>query len=260
MFCLGALSACTPPPILDDERPRRALIAPQRDPLQLRFASTALSSAVARRLLYVATEGSAPTISLVREIDRVDLALSDGLIDGGFQMSVLPPTSHSIKVASSSIWWASRSGRAPLTAQALSALLTEPHSRWPNGDLFQLCLRPLSDPLAHAWRDHNTHLDSALSVALNQALVSQRWPRFVNEAELLEHLERTPGAIALMEEGRLRLFGAKLKRVMIVGAHSTEIRTWFTASLTPTYSMTPWLSFLKSNTRAEWVEEWGWDP
>lgn len=204
--------------------------------------------------MQVAREGAAEPLALSPRLDGAEDALDDGLIDGAFSLRDAPPSPRHIEVARSEVWWATRGPlRRVSQAEWRAALAADSRGAPP---ALQPCFRAEPDPIEEAWRARNPSLAAPLSAAR----ASGRWPIFDDERRLLEHLERTPEAVALVEVGRLRLYGLPLARLRVEGAREAAVSVWFRGREGDEPPLRRWRRFLEEGAQVGWARDLGWLP
>ena len=177
------------------------------------------------------------------------------------------------RVASSYLWWAHRGATSEVSQKTWVELISGQRARWPQGELFQLCLRVHPDPLEELWiQSYPTLAD-----ALKRARSSGRWPVFKDDEQLLSYVTAHAGSVALFSVGNLKLRGAPLSQVMIRGAPAPQVM--LSLYLRPFESLKSidrsltqerlsdlnvhlqtLRSALNDDERPNAVREWGWEP
>lgn len=220
----------------------------QRPPV---IASAPEASPLARQLLQVTREGRAPTIKLIEDVDGALDAVQDGAVDAAIISAESSPTADSLPIAQTSLWWVTRSDLRRLTTEEWRASL--------RGDegarALQLCLRAQPDLLEREW----VKLHPEDMRLLAQARREGRVQLFYDDRELLQHLIKRVDAVALFDEGRLKLYGAPLGRLLIEGAQTPLIRLWYVPSQQPRSSaLLEWERTLRARAHLSWLRDLGW--
>jgi hypothetical protein len=204
--------------------------------------------------MQVAWEGVAEALPLNARLDGAEEALDDGVIDGAFALSAAAPTARHREVARSEVWWATRGPLRQLTAEEwLHTLTADPRATPPR---LQPCFRAEPDPIEAAW----AALNPTLAAPLRAARRSGRWPVFYEERRLLEHLELTPSAVALVDAARLRLYGLPLAALRLEGAREAFVSVWFRGREGGEPALARWRSFLSDGAQVSWARDLGWLP
>lgn len=263
----------------------------------LTIAAMSVASPLLRGLIQSIRGGQAIDLTVHYDVDRAFEALEDGVVDAAFYMSidrlsqstglsqnanldtglsqntdlrhntvfrpdraanVYLTTDKDLRVAESELWWATRGQTAKISELLWNELIQSRRSQWPDGTPFQLCLRQSPDQLESLWLYHRPQ-DRA---ALTQARQSGRWPIFNHEDELIEHLHRTPGAIALFTASNLRYRGAPLSQLHIDGARPVKGTIYIRVNNKGISSSTldDLVRLVSTTDREIAVQEWGWLP
>ena len=241
--------------------------------------STHAASLLVKGMMHQVQGGEQWDLKFVFNVDGALKAAQDLVAIGAFYLhradhgvKTSPSTPH-YRVATSHLWWAHRGATVQLSTQEWRDLISGRQERWPNGELFQLCLRTRPDPLENLW----TESYPELAQALNHARTLGRWPIFKDDEQLLAHLTTHPGAIAIFSVGNLKLRGAPLSQVMIKEAPAPRITLSLYLNsferIKQLYPGAPPHLFqrlksqlaavfdtLSDQERPSAVREWGWEP
>lgn len=213
-------------------------------------ASRAVREGVALGAFFVHSAGEDPLKG--GPLRRVDFHTGDG--------SLKPLV---LRVATSSLWWARGDG-VEVNTETWRALLSGEAERWPDGSLFQLCVRPHPDPLEEIWVTQYPALGALIRSGRRQG----RWPIFHDEDKLIQHLVTHPGAVGLFSAGNLRLRGAPLSQVKVTELSDAHVVLSLILNWVVTQDphdqlhvhLERLIHALDDRERVNLIQEWGWSP
>ena len=222
-----------------------------------------VASPLIKGLLQSLRGGHAVDLNPHYNVDLAAEALEDAVVSAAVFLRKQPrsdnlsPSDFELKVAESTLWWATRGQHEAISSEQWKSLLTGQTSHWPDGSPFVLCRRHAPDPLESLLRVYRPKDYEALERGQREG----RWPSFESDEALISYLNVHPGAIALFAEGNLKYRGAPLRELKVIGVPEISVSLhfkWRPQSLVHSKTLSALYDLLKSDERQRAVEEWGW--
>jgi hypothetical protein len=246
----GLLAACSPaaePPPLDAPAPRPAVDA-------VRLAGPGAATPLLRHLADHFTTVDPGTAVRVEEplgAAGAPGALKAGAIDAAIELlpAEMPPPPGAVALASTRVVAAGPGvGVRQISLDELARTVAGELDKWADGTPRRVFLRPDDDASQAAL----VAASPALADAVRRALAEGRWQVVHRDDALPELLRRTPGALAVTDEGLLRFRAAPVWQVAVVdeGRPVAPLLTLYVApGAAPGERLRAFLAFLASDGR-----------